>query len=107
MRAGTLKADEEAAREEIVALRSTVAALEAQAATAKTLLKENADMREKIEGLKARERAGDERVEMLEQQGGHSINFLLARELDQVLARGLAPVLTQVSIKKVMYKLLI
>ena len=30
MRAGTLKADEEAAREEIAALRATVAALEAQ-----------------------------------------------------------------------------
>ena len=47
-----------------------------QAATAKALLKENADMREKVEGLKARERAGEERVEMLEQQGGNSGDWL-------------------------------
>lgn len=68
LRSGTLTADEVAAREEIGALRATVAALEAQAATTKMLLRENEEMRGRVEGLKARERASEERIEMLEEQ---------------------------------------
>ena len=32
------------------------------------MLKENEEIRERVEGLKARERASDERIEMLEEQ---------------------------------------
>ena len=39
-----------------------------QAATTKMLLKENEEMRERVEGLRAREKASEERVEMLEEQ---------------------------------------
>ena len=68
LRSCTLTAAEDSAREEIGALRATVASLEAQAATTRMLLKENEEMRERVEGLRAREKAGEERVEMLEEQ---------------------------------------
>ena len=68
MRSGTLTAAEVAAKEEIGALRAAVVSLEAQAATTKVLLKENEEMRERVEALKARDRASEERIEMLEEQ---------------------------------------
>ncbi len=68
VRLNAATASEAAAREEMSALRATVAALESRAETTAALLKDNDDLRSAADEAAKRERAAEEKIALLEEQ---------------------------------------